>query len=217
MSRPEDGLRTLDTKVVLLGSQDVGKTSMVNRYIRGHFLSSTTATIGAAFFKRELTINNWKVLLQIWDTAGQERFRSMAPMYYRHALAAILVFDATSPDSLDKIEDWVKELNEHASPEISLFIACNKSDLRDSQQGCVTIEQAQAFAQKIKAPLFETSAKTGKGIEELFAQVARALIDKEMQRMRAAPIRSMSSHDVSPLPILTHESDSDESKRKKCC
>ncbi len=172
--------KVLETKVVMLGQTGVGKTSMVNRYVHGQFLGNTTATIGAAFMRKEVLVQGGaKVVLQLWDTAGQERFRSMAPRYYRNAHAALLVFDATDPSSLEKVKSWVKELQMHASNSMVLVIASNKSDLRDANpNGCVPYKQAQEYARQIGASLFQTSAKTGRGIDELFKHIAQRLLER---------------------------------------
>ncbi|XP_076324553.1 uncharacterized protein LOC143232697 isoform X3 [Tachypleus tridentatus] len=103
---------SLEAKVVVLGSQGVGKTSVVVRYIGKAFSRHLSPTIGASFFTCKLTIQGFHVKLQIWDTAGQERFRSMAPMYYRNANAALLVFDITSYESYLNMKTWVMGIEE---------------------------------------------------------------------------------------------------------
>ena len=108
MSRTTTDIRILETKVVILGNTGVGKTSIVSKYVTNQFSPLIPATIGASFNVKTLSFDGWKVQMQIWDTAGQERFRSMAPMYYRGAHAAILVFDITSSDSLDRVAEWVE-------------------------------------------------------------------------------------------------------------
>lgn len=182
----QDEAKILETKVVILGHTGVGKTSMVYRYIRGQFVGNTTATIGAAFMKKDVQINGWNVVLQIWDTAGQERFRSMAPMYYRNAHAAILVYDATSPESFEKVAGWVSELQLHANNDILMILCANKSDLRDSApENCVNAQEASNYAKEIGAVHFHTSAKTGKGIDEVFSHVAKRLLDNELAKQRS--------------------------------
>ena len=121
---------TIARKVVLLGDQNVGKTCIVLRYVEGTFGTDVTSTIGAFFLSKKVNINNNNIKLQIWDTAGQERFRAMAPMYYRGAHAAILVFDVTDVNSFVTMKGWVSELIDNLSPtdDIVLSIACNKSD-----------------------------------------------------------------------------------------
>ncbi|KAK9762037.1 hypothetical protein K7432_012601 [Basidiobolus ranarum] len=111
----------LEAKVVILGSQGVGKTSLVVRYVQRTFSPNCPSTIGASFMTTKLAVDNCKVRLQIWDTAGQERFRSMAPMYYRGANAAIIVYDITSRKSFDEIETWVQELRKNMAEDLSKY------------------------------------------------------------------------------------------------
>jgi len=169
---------------VVLGHTGVGKTSIVNFYVRG-FTGATTATIGAAFMKKDVVIDNWTLVLQIWDTAGQERFRSMAPMYYRGAHAAILCYDVTQPSSLEKVEGWVEELQQHANEDIILVMAGNKCDLPRSEDEGVPFHKAQAYAKSINAAIFETSAKSGQGVQDLFNYVATHLLNAEKAKQQA--------------------------------
>lgn len=177
-------IHMLEVKVVILGQSAVGKTCMLNQFVRGHFIGNSTTTIGAAFMKKTITINNWHVVLSIWDTAGQERFRSMAPMYYRGAHAAVLVFDVTSSESLDKVQGWVEELQQHANEDITMVVAANKSDLRVPGTTCVPQAQAESYGKSINASVFETSAKTGKGIEDLFQHVASTLLKNHLAKLQ---------------------------------
>lgn len=208
--------KTFQAKVVVLGNTGVGKTSMVNRYIRGHFTGNTTATIGAAFTKKDLRVNGWNVVLQIWDTAGQERFRSMAPMYYRGAHAAILVFDATNPETLETVDGWVEELENHANAGLVMVIASNKSDMRDiDPTGCVPVSEAQAFSKEIGATLFQTSAKTGDGLEDMFMHVATTLLKKEEEAIKNGQARATSA--AAGAVDFGAASAADTEKDSKCC
>lgn len=89
------------------------------------------STIGAAFFSSTLAVNNATVKFEIWDTAGQERYHSLAPMYYRGAAAAIIVYDITSSDSFAKAKKWVQELQKQGNPNMIMALAGNKADLED--------------------------------------------------------------------------------------
>eukprot|EP01127_Copromyxa_protea_P003274 TRINITY_DN1310_c0_g1_i6.p1 TRINITY_DN1310_c0_g1~~TRINITY_DN1310_c0_g1_i6.p1 ORF type:complete len:141 (-),score=17.42 TRINITY_DN1310_c0_g1_i6:474-896(-) len=98
----------LSCKVVLLGSSGVGKTSIVIRYVQSAFAADQQATIGASFWTKRLHFVDNSITLQIWDTAGQERYRSITPMYYRGAQAAILVFDVTNIESFENAQSWIE-------------------------------------------------------------------------------------------------------------
>ncbi len=131
------------------------------RFVKDQFATYTASTIGASFLVKELLVNQQKVTLQIWDTAGQERFRSMAPLYYRGAVAAILVFSMTDESSFEKLKDWVRELQANVDEPLVLAIACNKADL--AEQRVVSYDAATEYAASIGALIYETSAKNNTG------------------------------------------------------
>nr|CAD7402259.1 unnamed protein product [Timema cristinae] len=110
----------------------------------------------------------------VWDTAGQERFRSMAPMYYRNANAALLVFDITQYDSLTSVKSWVKELKRNVQEPMVLCLVGNKCDLEVERK--VSKDEALQYACSIGATYFESSALHDQGIEEVFLNVALGLI-----------------------------------------
>ncbi|CAE6419495.1 unnamed protein product [Rhizoctonia solani] len=133
---------SLDAKVVIMGSAGVGKTSLVTRYVEGRF-GQTTTTTGAFFYSKKAVVDGTKVRLQIWDTAGQERFRSMAPMYYRGASAAILVYDITSASSFEDVKLWIDELKRNCDPDLLIYIVGAKADLAAQGQRIVTSDRAR--------------------------------------------------------------------------
>mmetsp|Transcript_5597 Transcript_5597/g.18958 ORF Transcript_5597/g.18958 Transcript_5597/m.18958 type:complete len:133 (+) Transcript_5597:119-517(+) len=113
------------------------------------------------------------VKFEIWDTAGQERYASLAPLYYRGASAAVVVYDITSPESLGKASFWVKELRKNASPDVVLALVGNKADLEGKRE--VSREEAQAIADEHHMFHIETSAKSAINVAELFESIARKL------------------------------------------
>ena len=117
------GAPRYDAKLVILGASGVGKTCLGLRFVKDTFVTYTASTIGASFLVKELTVDKQKVSLQIWDTAGQERFRSMAPLYYRGAVAAILVCSITDESSFDKLKEWVRELQARSTEQRSVLPA----------------------------------------------------------------------------------------------
>merc|ERR1712159_478318 len=157
-------------KVVLLGEGRVGKTSLLLRYVKDSFSDSQAPTVQATYLSKTVKLeNDARVTLNVWDTAGQERFHALGPIYYRDADAAVLVYDITDADSLA----WVKELRQIAGGEISLAVCANKSDLERSRS--VSTSDGGAYAKSIGASFFSASAKAGKGVEQVFASVAKAL------------------------------------------
>ncbi|KAI9317175.1 Rab31 protein [Dichotomocladium elegans] len=186
----------LDAKVVILGSQGVGKTSLVIRYISKTFSPNSTSTIGASFMTRKLTVDNSKVRLQIWDTAGQERFRAMAPMYYRGAQAALLVYDITSQESFEELGRWIEELKRNMTDDLVIVVVANKTDLASRRE--VPEDRAREYVTRTvgpDTPVYEVSAKEDDGtIDDIFLYLTRELIDRRQysiptNRKKQPPVR----------------------------
>ncbi|GAA6022962.1 hypothetical protein JCM11491_005484 [Sporobolomyces phaffii] len=137
-----DATQQLEAKVVILGSQGVGKTSIIARCTTGQFRNSLSSTVGASLLTKKIEIEGTKVRFQIWDPAGQERFRSMAPLYYRGALAAILVYDVTDESSFDDIKIWLEELRKNMTDELIIIVVGAKADLSNSYR-TIPLESAQ--------------------------------------------------------------------------
>lgn len=167
-------------KLVLLGESAVGKSSIVHRFVKNTFDNMRESTIGAAFLTQSITLpeNNTTVKFEIWDTAGQERYKSLAPMYYRNANAALCVYDITSRSSFTKAQDWIKELKKQAPEGIVICLVGNKSDLeetREVEEREVSQYIVQLNEEDNKVIAAECSAKSGDGIIEIFTKIARAL------------------------------------------
>jgi len=160
-------------KLVLLGESAVGKSSLVLRFVKGQFLEYQESTIGAAFLTQTICLNDVTVKFEIWDTAGQERYHSLAPMYYRGAQAAIIVYDVTSMESFQRAQTWVKELQRQGNPNIVIAFAGNKLDLESNRK--VPIEESQSFCDENGILFMETSAKSGANVNELFVAIAKKL------------------------------------------
>ena len=160
-------------KLVLLGESAVGKSSLVLRFVKGQFHEFQESTIGAAFLTQTLVVDDVTVKFEIWDTAGQERYHSLAPMYYRGAQAAIVVYDITNQDTFTRAKNWVKELQRQARPDIVIALAGNKSDLGNKR--AVEYEEAQAYAEENGLLFMETSAKNANNVNEIFLAIANKL------------------------------------------
>ncbi|KAK8733650.1 hypothetical protein OTU49_006408 [Cherax quadricarinatus] len=167
-------MKTIAVKAVVLGSQGVGKTSLVTCYETKTFHKNTSSTIGASFSNVEILLSDTKVRMQVWDTAGQERFRSMAPMYYRGANAAFLVFDLTKYETFTDVQSWVTELTSRVGDGLMLVVVGNKKDLRDDR--VVNKITAQEYAQSIGAFFVETSALDPSGVQDMFNIVATEMV-----------------------------------------
>jgi small GTP-binding protein len=157
-------------KVILLGPTGVGKTSLINSYVSGDFNDATKPTLGLGYVAKVVDACGEPVPLEIWDTAGQERFRSLSQLHFRDSSAVLLVFRIIDKSSLDDLNSYVKALAEQTNAMPALFVVGNMVD-RDAERA-VEFDQGSAFATKILAEYFETSAKTGDGIKDLFMKVA---------------------------------------------
>ncbi|XP_015922271.1 ras-related protein Rab-31 [Parasteatoda tepidariorum] len=207
-----------EAKVVILGAQGVGKTSFINRYIGQIFEQHTSPTIGASFFSCTTKVDDNEIKLLIWDTAGQERFRSMAPMYYRNANAAILMFDLTCYDSYESMKEWVSELNMRLEDSIILCVVGNKCDMNSIRQ--VGFREASEYAISIGALYHEASALNSEGVETVFLDISQELV-KQYEKNSNAIYRKERFQDGKVIRVSskTHKAleVSEEERSFLCC
>jgi small GTP-binding protein len=160
-------------KLVLLGDTSVGKTCIVHRLVRDIFYEVQESTIGSAFTTKIIQTDKSIVKFEIWDTAGQERYRTLAPMYYRGARVAIVVYDITDKQTFENAKKWVNEIQLRGLPDVIIALVGNKTDLESSRQ--ISVTEVVDFINELNILWYETSAKTGIGINTIFEDICNRI------------------------------------------
>lgn len=171
-------------KVVLIGDAGVGKSALINKYVRGTQPKSTAPTIGVEFATKSVQLKDGgKIKAQIWDTAGQEKYRSITSAHYKKALGAILVYDITKMKSFENIEKWLEEIKLHADQNIILMMVGNKLDIveKNPVQRKVRREDALKFAKQHNALIQETSVFYDDVVNDMFEQLFEEIYDQQMR------------------------------------
>ncbi|CAN1188534.1 Ras-related protein RABH1b [Linum perenne] len=171
-------------KLVFLGDQSVGKTSVITRFMYDKFDNTYQATIGIDFLSKTMYLEDRTVRLQLWDTAGQERFRSLIPSYIRDSSVAVIVYDVASRHSFLNTSKWIEEVRTERGSDVIIVLVGNKTDLVEKRQ--VSVEEGESKAREVNVMFIETSAKAGFNIKDqlifwlfflqaLFRKIAAAL------------------------------------------
>jgi len=196
-------------KVVLVGNAGVGKTCLVRRFTQGLFPPGQGATIGVDFMIKTVEIDGEKIKLQIWDTAGQERFRSITQSYYRSAHSLILVYDVSNQPTFDCLPDWLREIEEYASPKVLRVLVGNKIDRDDPE---IPAEVGEEFAARHNMYFLQTSAKNCDNVDRLFTDIAHELL--QQAKTRDLPSES---HSVQSISELSGATSSVKTSSGSCC
>lgn len=163
-------------KTVLVGEGGVGKTSIAVRYTEDRFDQKMKMTIGVNFATKKVRVGGTDITLLIWDLGGQPRFQDVISDYFIGSKLGIAVYDVNRIFTLHKLKDWISRIH-GTVPNCDIFLVGNKIDERIEGMG-VPIEDAEEFAEEFNAQVFEVSAKTGKGVFELFDNAGRLLADR---------------------------------------
>lgn len=201
-------------KIVLIGDSGVGKSNLLSRFTRDEFNLESKSTIGVEFATKSVMTEGKVIKAQIWDTAGQERYRAITSAYYRGAVGALLVYDISKRISFDNVARWLKELRDHADPNIIILLVGNKSDLRHLRT--VAQDDAAGFAAREELAFIETSALDSTNVDTAFHKI---LTEIYLLRSREKLLDS-SEHRISPSradPVFLSPEPKPELKKKGCC
>ncbi|MFX1511190.1 MAG: Rab family GTPase [Promethearchaeota archaeon] len=191
--------KVLMVKVVMLGEPAVGKTSLVQRFVRESFGGRYQATMGLDLSLKEVDLSQGTVKIQLWDLGGQLAFKTLRQRFYSGTRGAMLVYDVTRPSTLHNLQIWLQELQTNVPTKTPFVVLGNKSDLGDM---CVVNEKDEkSWAERSKALAnYRTSAKTGDNVEEAFEFLASKIvkgIKKEKKEIRDTRVPRPKWDDVS--------------------
>ena len=165
-------------KILLLGDSTVGKTCFLLRYTDDTFLDLHMATIGLDYRLKTMILDDQRIVkVQLWDTAGQDKYRAITRNYYKGARGIILIYDVTNIKSYENIKKWINEIKEEISEEVTIVLIGNKIDNEGERK--ISKEQGEKLANDYNVAFFETSAKTGQGINESVFYLVQKIVDAD--------------------------------------
>ena len=196
-------------KLIIIGSVNVGKTSLLSRYATGKFQNISKSTSNASFITKTKFVNNQKYEIKLWDTAGQEKYRSLTKVFLKNSQIVILVYAIDDLNSFNDLNDWLKTVKEINSDNIILGIAANKADLyKDSK---VSDEQGKNYAKNIGAEWRSTSSLLDDcGIDDL----VDALFNKYLE---TRAVKKSPSFVLQNTIVLKNLGSDEKEKSSGCC
>jgi len=201
--------RMLEVHLITLGDGQVGKTSIIFRYIDNIFSGNYLSTIGIDVKIKKVTLSNGEeIKIKISDTAGQERFKAIASNYTKKADGIIFVYDITSSKSFMEVENWLSEITKEGNDK-PLILLGNKCDLEENRQISTEegIDLSKKYGEGIK--FYETSCKTGDNIE-------KAINDLVNQVYAKISGNNLDDNDTNNIKIDEKDVKNDK-KKKSCC
>ena len=215
-------------KYIIVGDSSVGKSNLLMKFAHNKFTEDYQATIGVEFGTKNIEYDNQIYRIQIWDTAGQENFRSITRAYFKNCVCAMVVYDITSSESFQNVQNWIQDIRQQSPKTVSIILIGNKIDLEDKR--VINFDEGNEFAMNNGIIFGETSAKTGDGIEDIFLksvqQIVKNINDKyydlnsETCGIKKGNVRKNSTKKAKQNDNNKIELNSEKSKgkeEKKCC
>lgn len=169
-------------KILLLGDSNVGKTSLIERFVNDKFVTTYKTTIGSDFAAKQVAIEGRYVTLQIWDTAGQERYQSLGSTFYRGTDGVFLVYDRTNEETFESVKKWKAKFTDETgctTEEVPMILIANKSDMEE----IVEDDSGRELVQSIKlSDFFVTSACKGENVGAAFEKLTKLCLEKKKDR-----------------------------------
>ena len=205
-------------KLIVIGDISVGKSCLTMKATKDYFETYYAPTVGFEFYTFNCKVDSQNIRLQIWDTCGQEEYRSLIQNFYRNASLAIIVYSIDNKSTFENVQIWLNEIKIQSNPDVKIFLIGNKIDLEQKRE--VTTKMGQNFCKENHLDLFfETSAKDGTNVIELFCSAAKLLYQEQNKyKDRASRLES-----IIKLPSGENENndviDNEEEKpgKKGCC
>lgn len=214
-------------KVIMIGNIAVGKTCLLSYFMENKFNKEYSCTVGIDFKIKTIVLSSdCKVDMQIWDTSGEERFKTITRQYYRDAAGIVLVFDVTNEKSFTDITNWMDDINTSAKRSVNIVLVGNKTDLIEKR--CVSFERANRFAQENNIEYYESSAKTGHQVVDIYRRLAMNMVNTleleekqqvEEEKRNAISLNKQKPSNYNRNPELTSSmaSRTSQNRKKNCC
>ncbi len=201
----DTSIKQYEFKIILLGEFNVGKTSIIKRYIENNFNQSNEKNTNSNIYNKTIRIDNKTLVkLNIWDTAGEEEFNPLIKQHFQDASGSLIVYDISNKKSFNKIEKWINEIKEKSPHHCINVLIGNKSDL--SVERKVDCEEGVNLGKKYNFSFYECSAKSGNNVAIAFESLCNSIID----RRNEGDIEERKT-------IRINQNDNNENKKGKCC